>query len=626
MAMPLVPSLADLARDSEIEGLVPLVRRFGEDLACTELGFPAPEAWAAQVLLQREPDAGPQALDSIPFAALCRAVFCPLLALAAHHQQRLFSLTPTSWTREERMLQLKDYLARPLGLSNPEKICWLTGDRFGSVRPWSEDRLLALLALCYFHPVEDLRKKMLELGGVGPLAASLGPALGEPLASRVVTLCLLHPAPRTHACWPELLKRCTPLERFMVVSRLAGKLDLSWGARQENLLQLVAEHYGVELDLLTSAQALEDLPRLVELLEEGGPAALKTVVLRPLAAFRPALAQSLEGTPTFPCWVDCKYDGIRLLLHKELDGLGNQRVAAYTRRRNDWSELVDGLAPMLSGLPASSLILDGELHGRQLDPEGVARPATVYEVHQCLRGELKLPLRYVAFDLLYLNGQDLTALPFQQRRQRLEHLLALKRGGGLPLELAQGSLVNDGETLNRLYQQFRRQGHEGVMVKDLQAPYPLALRSPAWLKRKPLESLELVLVGAYWGEGVRPGARLFDSYSLAARQGGSWREVGTVGGVDQRTTQQIVAEIWRLQLLTGQSKVHESNRGTAHGVELRPLLVVTVAFEDVLWDRVSGEISLRSPRILTLRSGEMPLEESTTWEQLERRAMRSRLG
>ena len=630
--MPIVSSLAEMARsEEETEGLIPLLRRWGSDPLLLDLGLPPSEVWAAEALLRSQPEAPPEALDSVPFANFCQSLILPLMSLSGSMQQKLFGRVHEALSRESKLLLLDKALATNLGLSTTEKIGWLTGERLGSRRPWSEERLLALLALCYFEPVSQLRQRMIEAGGIGPLAALLGPSVGAPLATRVVTLCLFDPPQRTHPCWADLLKRCSPLERFVFVSRLAGKLDLTWSGRTEGLIQRLAQHYGVDFETLLAAHALEDLPQLVERLERDGPAGLRSVVLRPLAAFRPALAQSLSDTPRFPCWVDCKYDGIRLLLHKELDALGNMRAAAYTRRRNDWSELVSGLEPMLRSLNAHSLILDGELHGRVLDIEGVARPATVYEVHQSLRGERAIPLRYVAFDLLYCNGQDWTQQPFQLRRQKLEQLLSLRHPQGLPLELAQGSLVHDGEQLNRLYQQYRRQGHEGCMVKDPQAAYPLAARSPAWQKRKPLETVDLVLSAAYWGESSRAGARLFDSYSLAARfqesgQPERWREVGTVAGVDQQVTAQLVAEIWRNQLLTGQDRLRESARGTAQGVALRPFLVVTVAFEDLIWDRTTAEVSLRSPRIVTLRSGEMPLEESTPWVELQRLALRSRLS
>lgn len=617
-----VPSRTELARVAGERSLVELVRDFGVDTAIDELNWPAPEAWAAQFVQTDEE------LDSLPFLALCEGVIAPLLSLSNARQQQLFGACWPTWTREDRRDRLDDFFSRPLGLSPREKVCWLTGERMGTGRPWSEDRLLRLLSHSYFLPHEPLRERLVEAGGVAALAARLEKSTHSlPLSSRVVTLCLLHPPPLQHACWPQLLGRCSALERYVLVAQLGGKLDLYWNGRQDVLVDLLAQYYHVASEQLRAATALEDLPALVQLLEEKGAEGLRSVVLRPLVALRPALAMSAEDSVRFPAFVECKYDGIRLLLHKELDSLGKLRVAAFTRRRHDWSELLPGLEHSMLSLPPASLILDGELHARVLEPSGVARPASVYEVHQTLRGELALPLRYVAFDLLYCNGADLTPLPFQARRQQLETLLAFstQRMGTLPIELSQGSLATAPEQLQRLYTQYRQRGHEGCMIKDPQAPYPLGLRSPAWLKKKPLETVDLVLTAAFWGEGARPGAQLFDSYELSARSDTGWKVVNTVGQVNAVLTGQIVAEIWRSGLLTGNPRQRQGSRSRSVGVELRPALVVTVAYEDLLWDSETNQVTLRSGRIQGLRTGDVPLEESTPYAHLERLALHSRL-
>ncbi len=124
-------------------------------------------------------------------------------------------------------------------------------------------------------------------------------------------------------------------------------------------------------------------------------------------------------------WVERKYDGIRLMLHKATDAGGSVLAAAYTRARHDWIELVRGLDLTIRALPVRSVILDGELHGTVVDLEGV-RPATVYEVYAYLQGERALPvtLKFAAFDLVYLDGNDLTPLSLAERRRRLGVLLA----------------------------------------------------------------------------------------------------------------------------------------------------------------------------------------------------------
>jgi DNA ligase-1 len=121
---------------------------------------------------------------------------------------------------------------------------------------------------------------------------------------------------------------------------------------------------------------------------------------------RPALAAGATGDlKKYPVWVERKYDGIRLMLHKSTDSRGSTLCGAYTRNRGDWLELIPGMDATLKMLPARSAIVDGELYGTVMDLEG-ARPATVYEVYAALQGEksVGVSLRFAAFDLIYLNG------------------------------------------------------------------------------------------------------------------------------------------------------------------------------------------------------------------------------
>ena len=176
------------------------------------------------------------------------------------------------------------------------------------------------------------------------------------------------------------------------------------------------------------------------------------------------------------------------MLHKATDAGGSVLAAAYTRARHDWLELVRGLDLTIRALPVRSVIVDGELHGTVVDLEGV-RPATVYEVHAYPQGDRSrtVSLRYAAFDLIYLNGGDLTGLPLSERRRMLGVLLAPVTSFPLPVPvtMSEGQLAENREDVNRLFYHFRAQGYEGIITKDLGGHYLLAERDRSWLKRKP---------------------------------------------------------------------------------------------------------------------------------------------
>src|SRR5262249_49423992 len=151
---------------------------------------------------------------------------------------------------------------------------------------------------------------------------------------------------------------------------------------------------------------LTDAFHVARVLGRDGAEGLKAIRLRPLVAVRPALSGgTTDDIDRYPVWVERKYDGIRLMLHKSTDAQGTVLTAAYTRARHDWLELVRGLDPTIRAMPVRSVIVDGELHGTVVDLEGV-RPATVYEVYAHLQGERALPvnLKFAAFDILYMNG------------------------------------------------------------------------------------------------------------------------------------------------------------------------------------------------------------------------------
>ena len=628
--MKTVPPLEVLADElSPVEA----VRRMGHLPDVVPYG-PSVQFAARQVL-----EEGDEALDSIPFYSLCRGFYLGMMGLAADVERRLFgTLTPLG-SLEDRLALMRRFFDKPLGLTLEEKVCLATGDLYsGRPSAVSEEVLLSLLQEETLLPRARLRQELVQAGGLPALYASkkTREKSDPPLTSRVVALCLLRlkgvRGKRRRDILRDLLLSAGRLEAYVLCGLLLDKLHMGWNSRINHVLGLLAERWGVPQESVEIACGLRDVPEVCRLVEQEGPDALRSIVLQPLSAFRPALAgATVAENLKFPVWVECKYDGIRLVLHKNTDPAGHMQVGAYTRRRHDWSELLTGLRALFQALPARSVILDGELHGYLLAASGVPRPATVYEVHQILRGEVPVAgmvqMRYVAFDLLYLDGQDLTRLPFIARRQRLEALLsfATQMQLPLPIQLSQGGRAANQEQLQRFYEQYRRQGHEGLMVKLEDSSYPLAQRSPHWMKKKPEETLDLVLSAAYWGDTAAPGQRMFDSYSVSCRTAQGLKEVGTVAGVDAVTTQQIANEIVRYNLLTGQPAEHKGSARVAYGVRLAPHIVVCIRYEAVLKDLETGELSLRGPRIISLRSGEMPVQEAASERELETLALRHRL-
>jgi DNA ligase-1 len=428
----------------------------------------------------------------------------------------------------------------------------------------------------------------------------------------------------------SLFERTGRLEAFFLARLLLRKAGFGFDYQGDLLSRALARHYGAPDEAVSHAMALTDAFHVARVLAREGAEGLRAIRLRPLSAVRPALSGgTTDEIERFPVWVERKYDGIRLMLHKSTDAQGAVLAAAYTRARHDWLELVRGLDLTIRALPVRSLILDGELYGTIVDLEGV-RPATVYEVYAYLQGERTTPvnLRFAAFDILYMNGYDLTGRTLDERRRRLGSLLAsvVSAPMPVPLSMSEGQLAETREDVNRLFYHFRAQGYEGVITKDLAGTYRLAERDPTWRKRKPEITLDLVLIGAVFAVTTKERVGAFGSYVIAARKpDSSFEDVGDVAGVDRARDLEIQGEIARSGLATGRRIERPSSSGVRSGLELRPSIVVTVKFEGIARDNVTGRLGLRGPKLAAIRA-DKPASEADTTGAIDAIYLRQRVG
>lgn len=594
---------------------------------------------AAKLARDHEGELPADALDSIPFYSLCKGLLLPLSSMAPEKARWLFGLEieppPDARAKEELLLT---FFEKPVGLSLVQKLACVLGDAFrGKRSTFRRDSLLRLLMGVQLVSRRALLDRLAAVGDPAVLFAECRPRLKEepPLTSAEVLETLRYVREDRREARFEilrsLLERCGKLEAFFLAKLLLRRAGFGFDYQGPLLARAMAEPFGVSPDEVLHAMALTDPFHVASVLEEEGRAGLHSIQLKPLVPLRPALAGGFADELTrFPVWVERKYDGIRMLLHKSTDRTGAILCGAYTRRGNDWLELVAGLDATIRALPASSCIVDGELYGTVLDSYGGARQAAVYEVYSALQGERAQPitLRYAAFDVLYLNGADLTSLPLSERRRHLEALVGplTRMPTPVPVSMADGQLASSREDLNRLYQHFRRQGYEGVIAKDLSRPYLLNARDPTWAKKKPELTLDLVLLGAVFAVTSKENVGMFGSYVIGARRPeGGFEDVGDVAGLDRVRDAEIQHEIMREGLLTGRRIERPSASGARPGVELAPSIVVTVKFSGITVDRPTGKLALRDPKLVHIRSDKSALEADTT-AAIEKLHLKQRMG
>jgi bifunctional non-homologous end joining protein LigD len=335
--------------------------------------------------------------------------------------------------------------------------------------------------------------------------------------------------------------------------------------------------------------------------KKGGKTKKKAGVAPP--DFRaPQLATLVDAVPTGPDWLfEYKYDGYRLLL-----ATAGGAATAWTRNGNDWSDKFRALIKAASALPAGCLI----------DGEAVALGENGKPDFGLLQSTLKggdADLAFYAFDLIVDQGEDISALPNIERKQRLAALLK-----AVPPPIIYGDhVIAKGEAL---FEAICEEKGEGIIAKKAKAPYR-GERAKAWLKIKCIQRQEFVIVG--WQASDK--RRGFRSLHLAVRDqgkagGGKLTYAGKVGtGFNTALIESLSETMAPLAVDKPALDVPRAALRGSHWIE--PILVGEVAFTEFTSDGV-----LRHPSFIALREDkkasqvvrEVPEKLSATQKKGER--------
>jgi bifunctional non-homologous end joining protein LigD len=278
-----------------------------------------------------------------------------------------------------------------------------------------------------------------------------------------------------------------------------------------------------------------------------------------------------------PGWIyEAKYDGVRILAYKE-----GARVTLLSRNAIERTERYPTIAEAVGKLKSTTLLLDGEI--------------VAFDKHNVSRFQLlqqgQAAVKYVVFDCLYFDGQDMRAKPLRQRREALEKLFRGPHSGTLMLseELAADGL--------KAFAIAKKRKLEGLVAKDTHSKYVQG-RSGEWLKVKANHESEFV-IGGYTAPG---GSRKYlGALLLGTYEGKKLRYAGKVGtGFDTEMLRQLSGALKN----SAQTKSPFSDEVREHHVTfVRPKLVAQIAFTE--W---TSDGRLRHPAFLGLRDDKAPQE------------------
>lgn len=390
----------------------------------------------------------------------------------------------------------------------------------------------------------------------------------------------------------QMFTVATAPEQEFLIRLLTG--EMRQGALTAIVAEAVAMAFEVPIELVRRAHMLSGrLPVTALAARTGGAEALAAFRLEVGRPIQPMLASpgatldealsEFDGEVS----VEHKMDGARIQVHRDGD-----RVWVFTRTLRDITGSVPELVSLVKELDCTSVVLDGETLA--LNDSGRPRPfqETMSRFGAATAQELLLHPYF--FDCLHLDGVDLLDAPLRERRVALTKVAC---GLSIPALIAP-----DAEAAAEYFDGALAAGHEGIMIKSLDAPYAAGRRGRAWQKIKPTHTLDLIVLGAEWGYGRRTGYLSNLHLGALDPDGGEPVMVGkTFKGLTDALLHWQTAEFPR----------HE-RRQDGNTLYLRPELVVEIAIDGVqVSPRYPGGIALRFARVVRYRPDKEPHQADT---------------
>ena len=380
----------------------------------------------------------------------------------------------------------------------------------------------------------------------------------------------------------KLFSAAHPLEgRYL--SRIMLE-ELRIGVGEGSVREAVAKAFSVDSSLVEHAQqALNDMGEVARLAKKGPDALMDVKItlfhpVRMMLAQQGSIADMIQEHGEIAA--EFKYDGSRFQFHKK----GNW-ARLYSRRLEDVTAALPDVIEQLTGATEHDVILDGEViaikGGRPMPFQSVLR--RFRRRHDVAEVQEAIEMVPNVFDILYLDGETLIGLPFSDRRKKLE--------SAVKLYIAPQTVSGSQETIEKTYNDALAAGHEGIMIKVPSSPYSPGQRGKNWIKIKPeVDTLDLALIGAEWGEGKR--AHVFGSFLVACQDQGKLLPLSRVatGFSDEQ-----LAEVYELLKETVIRKAGKE-------VSFEPTLVIEVGYAE-LQASVNYEagFALRFPRFIRIR-------------------------
>ncbi|HLC93029.1 MAG TPA: ATP-dependent DNA ligase [archaeon] len=369
-----------------------------------------------------------------------------------------------------------------------------------------------------------------------------------------------------------------------------------------------------------------DLGEIAQRLKKKGLEGLEKIEIEPGTPIRPTLAERLPRAEEIveklgKCAVEAKYDGLRVQCHKD-----GSAVTIFSRQSENITPMFpDLVAAIKEQVKAKKAIFEGEAlafnegTGQYFPFQVTMTRKRKYDIEQKAQD---LPIKLFAFDVMFIDGENIMLKPFKERRARLSKMISK----GETIELTRSIETDDPKKIEKFFLENVESGLEGIIAKDLNAPYIAGARKFAWIKLKRSyrgelnDSVDLTIIGYYKGRGKRTqfglGGLLTAVYDEESDSFKSITKIGT------GMTEQILSELEeKLSKNARKQKPPRVDSELEPDVWVEPRHVIEVVADEITKSplhtagKSSGQgYALRFPRMIKFR--EKKPEESTTVKEI----------
>jgi DNA ligase-1 len=433
----------------------------------------------------------------------------------------------------------------------------------------------------------------------------------------------------------ELLNNASVLEAKYIVRFTLGKLRL--GVGDPTILDALSTYKAGDKSLRVKIERAynlcSDLGYVARMFFEGGEVAVEKFKPAPLKPIRPALAERLptaeeiyekiaKNSEQKEVTVEAKYDGLRMQVHKT-----GKQVEIFSRKLERMTKMFPEIVQAALEINAKEFILEGEAlaysvkEKRYFSFQQTIQRKRKYGVEAMSK---EFPLRLFAFDVLYLDGKDYTQIEYAKRRETLEQLVKKNK----TIVASDQIIATNAAQVEKYFQKCIAEGLEGIIAKDMAAPYVAGARKFAWIKLKKsygamVDTVDVVICGYYLGKGAREEFKFGGLLGAVLNEDtGNFETIARIGG--GFTEEEMVNFEEMLEKIKTKEKPKKLLSDVVPDFWTELKYVITVASDEITLSpmHTCGRVgdtgyALRFPRMVSLRDDKGPEDATTTNEIIE---------